>query len=91
MPVVLDASAVLALLRDETGAELVASMLRDAPKGEGGYRGLLSAVNAVEVLQIATPAAAEALLARDSPIGVVPFTIEHARKVLLHDWWLSGR
>ncbi|MGC9221998.1 MAG: type II toxin-antitoxin system VapC family toxin [Solirubrobacteraceae bacterium] len=77
---VLDASAVLALLRDEPGAELVANALRESPKDESGYRGLLSAVNAVEVLQVATRAAAEGLLAKDSPIGVVAFTTEHARK-----------
>lgn len=80
LPLVLDASAVLALLRGEDGADEVVRLLSIAEKDADGRSGLLSAVNAVEVRQVATPAAVGRLLKSDSPIGVESFTAQQATR-----------
>ncbi len=71
-PVVLDASAMLAVLRREPGADVVERHLRGA---------MLSTVNCAEVLQKPMGGAnAEAVLAilRDLEVRLIPFTVEHS-------------
>jgi ribonuclease VapC len=75
---VLDASAVLALLRNEQGADIVAALLKESEPGGQGRPGLISAVNWTEVAQVATQRAIAGLSSTDSPIGVVDFTADHA-------------
>jgi PIN domain nuclease of toxin-antitoxin system len=78
LAVVLDASAVLALLNDETGAETVERLLTESKVLGSGHTGLLSTVNLVEVQQYAPADAVAELLGPDSPISVVPFTAAQA-------------
>jgi ribonuclease VapC len=79
LAVVLDASAVLALLNDETGAGTVERLLEESEVLEGGHTGLLSTVNLVEVQQYAPDDAVDELLGPNSPIGVAPFTAVQAK------------
>lgn len=78
MPVVLDASAILALLKGEDGAETVERKLNEGTPTADGFTGLMSTVNLVEVRQYVSEAKAAPLEAEDSPIAIVPFTISQA-------------
>ena len=78
MPVVLDASAVLALLKGEDGAETVERKLTESTPNDDRYTALLSTVNLVEIRQYVSEQTAAPLEAEDSPIAIVPFTIDQA-------------
>lgn len=80
MPVVVDASALLALLRNEAGADVLAALLKETPKTSDGRSGLISAVNWAEVVQVATPRALAGLRREDTPIAVIDFGVAHAEK-----------
>jgi len=80
LAVVLDASAVLALLKDEEGADTVVQLLTESTVAESGHTGLLSTVNLVEVRQYASDKALAQLERADSPIAILPFTAEHASR-----------
>ncbi|MGH2835095.1 MAG: type II toxin-antitoxin system VapC family toxin [Solirubrobacteraceae bacterium] len=77
---VVDASAVLALLRDEEGADVVAELLTETEKTLTGHSGLISAVNWTEVVQVATPKAIAGLKKAGGPFSVVDFNESHAEK-----------
>lgn len=75
MSVVLDASAVLAYLRDEPGADAVAAVL-DAWVVDDSATPLVSAVNWTEVAQRVT--SAETLTELATVVEVVPFDVDAA-------------
>jgi ribonuclease VapC len=89
LAVVLDASAVLALLNDEEGASTVEQLLHESAPSETGHSALLSTVNLIEVRQYAPPDALAALEDQESPIGTVALTVEQA--ALAADLWSSTR
>ncbi len=79
--VVLDASAVIALLRDEPGAQKVEDVL-NAADTPGAVAALLSTVNLAEVHQALGPRLPDGLIGTDRAdaiIQLVDFTPEHAR------------
>ena len=79
MTVVLDASAVIALLREESGSDIVEEMIETA-EGSGVSAGYLSAVNLTEILQRLAGVELPALIGGPEPaIVTVPFNAEHAR------------
>jgi PIN domain nuclease of toxin-antitoxin system len=75
---VLDASAVLALLKGEDGAETVERKLNDSTPNDEGFTALLSTVNLVEIRQYVSAETAAPLEAHDSPIALVDFTVAQA-------------
>jgi PIN domain nuclease of toxin-antitoxin system len=72
---VLDASAVIAYMREEPGHEVVAPLMGSA---------LVSSINVSEVLTVllrhGLPADVGRDLFEDLRVGVVPFTLEHATR-----------
>jgi PIN domain nuclease of toxin-antitoxin system len=79
VPYVVDASAVVALLRDEPGAERLEELL-GAVAASFSNAAFLSTVNLAEVYQQLGPKLPEKLIgAQDSVIGIAEFTREHAR------------
>lgn len=71
--VVLDASALVAFLRDEPGADLVDRTLAEVDVA------LLSTVNLTEVLQLLGPTLPDVVGGDDPIVTVVPFDEEQAR------------
>lgn len=71
---VLDASALVAFLLDEPGAEVVEQALHDAETPL-----LLSTVNLTEVLQQVGPDLPDVVGGADALVQIVPFGAEHAR------------
>jgi len=80
LPVVLDASALIAFFRDEPGAETVKQLLHESTPTSAGKTGLLSTVNLAEVLAALPAAEDDALLSDRGPVDVQPFTAKHAQR-----------
>lgn len=76
--VVLDASAVIALLRDEPGADLVRQAL-ETPDLPAPTVALLSTVNLAEVVQHLGPDLPDIIGGERAIVSVVAFTDTHAR------------
>jgi PIN domain nuclease of toxin-antitoxin system len=75
MPVVLDASAILAVLKAEDGAEAVRQAMHDADWNADGYAAIASAVNVTEVYEQlgGDEAAAQSFAAIAPLINVIPY------------------
>ncbi|MBJ7348607.1 MAG: PIN domain-containing protein [Thermoleophilaceae bacterium] len=80
MPWVVDASAVVALLRDETGADRVVELLEaePAPLATAGF---ISTVNLAEVHQHLGPHLPDGFVGAQGLLFVADFTVEHALAV----------
>jgi PIN domain nuclease of toxin-antitoxin system len=74
---VLDASAVIAFLRDEPGADTVRALLEAA--GTESTAAVLSAVNLTEVVQELGSDLPALIDGPEPVIATIPFAIEHAR------------
>ena len=78
MSLVLDASAVIALLRDEPGADVVRELL-EAVDAESVAAGLISAVNLTEVIERLGDDLPELIGGDRAIIATVPYDEIHAR------------